>query len=186
MKNNANLGHRIVTRSYTWLKMKRFRNWGKGSRLYWPANLNLPQLIHVGNNVIIREHAWLNAKDDRTDGRPTLVIESGTYVGRFVHINAWRDVVIESQVLIADRVYISDADHCFVDPKVPIKLQGDEFKGRVLLCSGCWIGIGAVILPGVRVGLNAVVAANSVVNRDVPDYTIVGGIPAKFIKRIGK
>jgi acetyltransferase-like isoleucine patch superfamily enzyme len=49
---------------------------------------------------------------------------------------------------------------------------------------GCWIGVGAVILPGVTVGRNAVVAANSVVNRDVAELTVVGGVPAKFIRKI--
>jgi len=62
--------------------------------------------------------------------------------------------------------------------------QGIEFKGHVHLCTGCWIGIGAVILPGVRVGRNAVVAANAVVTKDVPDYAVVAGIPARVIKRL--
>jgi len=93
-------------------------------------------------------------------------------------------VIIESNVLIADRVYISDADHNFEDREVPIRLQGDHFKAPVRLRTGCWIGIGAVILPGAAVGRNAVVAANAVVRQDVPDYTIVGGVPAKILREI--
>jgi acetyltransferase-like isoleucine patch superfamily enzyme len=93
-------------------------------------------------------------------------------------------VVIGSNVLIADRVFITDADHKFAAINTPISLQGDSFRGAVSLLDGCWIGIGAVILPGVTVGRNSVVAANTVVTKDVPDFTIVSGIPAKIIKKL--
>ncbi len=169
---------------YTMLMSKRFATWGAGSRIEPMAKLISPHLVQVHNNVYICEHVWLNAKDYLCNGKPTLTIGDGTYIGRFVQINAWQDVTIENNVLIADRVLISDADHNYKDPSVPIISQGDAFKGRVWLSSGCWIGIGAVILPGVRVGVNSVVAANAVVTQDVPDYTVVGGIPAKVIKKV--
>jgi len=138
----------------------------------------------VGNQVHICEQAWLNAKDTRGDGQPTLRIADRTYIGRFVQINAWQSVTIEEDVLISDRVFISDADHNFRRADIPIGMQGDAYIGPVTLCDGCWIGIGAVILPGVRIGRNAVVAANAVVTRDVPDRTVVGGIPAKIIRHM--
>src|SRR5690606_34305695 len=123
-----------------------------------------------------------NAKDDVGDKNPTLIIKSGTSIGRFAHINAWRSVIIEENVLIADRVFISDADHVVKDPGFPIIHQGDYFKGPVRLKQGCWIGIGAVILPGVTIGRNAIVGANTVVRKDVPDHTVVSGNPAVTIK----
>jgi acetyltransferase-like isoleucine patch superfamily enzyme len=123
----------------------------------------------------------VNAKDDRGDGAPTLRIGDGTYIGRFAQINAWRNVDIGDHVLRADRVFISDADHNYLDTNAPIRLQGDSFRGAVTLREGCWIGIGAVILPGVTIGRNSVVAANAVVTKDVPDGVVVGGIPAKII-----
>ncbi|MDD5131490.1 MAG: acyltransferase [bacterium] len=181
----ANLRLRICKSLYTMIKRGCFCKWGKGSRLYPPATLYGARFMEVGDQVLIREHAWLTAKNQRSDLRCSLIIGQGTYIGRFAQINAWQDVVIEANVLIGDRVFISDADHNYADTKVPIIQQGDQFKGRVLLCSGCWIGIGAVILPGVKIGKNAVVAANAVVTGDVPDFTIVGGIPAKIIKHIG-
>jgi acetyltransferase-like isoleucine patch superfamily enzyme len=125
---------------------------------------------------MIREHAWLNTKGRRKDGKPALVIGSGSYIGRFVHINAWFEVIIEPKVMIADRVHISDAQHHFGDRGAPIISQGDYYKAPVRLCSGCWIGIGAVILPGVTIGRNAIVAPNTVVRKDVPDENVVSGI----------
>lgn len=84
--------------------------------------------------------------------------------------------------MIADRVYISDADHNFKELDIPIIHQGDYFKGSIRLKEGCWIGIGAVILPGVTIGKNAIVGANSVIRKDVPDYAVVSGNPATIIK----
>jgi acetyltransferase-like isoleucine patch superfamily enzyme len=126
----------------------------------------------------------LNAKDDRGDGSQTLIIGDGTYIGRLVQINAWRGVAIGSNVLIADRVFISDADHNFTDTNVPIRLQGDSFIGAVTLKDGCWIGIRCRNPSGVTSGRNAVVAASAVVTKDVPDCVVVGGIPAKIIKQL--
>ena len=142
-----------------------------------------PELIKVGERVEIGRHAWLNAVDDLGEGKTTLSIGEGTYIGRFAHINAWRDVKIGKNVLIADRVFISDASHDF-DTAMPIRLQGDSFLGAVELKEGCWIGIGAVILPGVTVGRNAVVGSNAVVTKNVPDYAVVAGIPAKVIRQL--
>ena len=175
---------RLICFCYTTLMRGRFASWGVSSRLEPSAKLISPHLVQIGNHVNICEHSWFNAKDDRGDGKPTLTIGNGTYIGRFVHINAWQNVVIENNVLLADRVFISDADHNYLNTDIPVILQGDCFKGPVRLKEGCWLGIGAVILPGVTIGKNAVVASSSVVTKSVPDYAVVGGIPAKIIKQL--
>jgi carbonic anhydrase/acetyltransferase-like protein (isoleucine patch superfamily) len=175
---------KTLTYAYTLAMRSSFAAWGARSRLGRRAKLVEPQLIHVGHGVTLGEGAWLNAKDERGDGMPTLRIGDDTSIGRLAQINAWRSVTIGCNVLIADRVFISDADHSYLDTDTPILLQGDGFRGAVILRDGCWIGIGAVILPGVTIGRNAVVAANAVVTRDVPDRAIVGGIPAKIIKQL--
>jgi len=175
---------KAIVRIISYILSSQFFAWGKGSRIGVGAKLSNPILISVGCNVLIGEFAWLNAKDNGGCGDVTLRIGSGTSIGRFVQINAWKNVSIGNNVLIADRVFISDADHNYKDYFLPIILQGDSFFGEVTLSEGCWIGIGAVILPGVTIGKNAVVAANAVVTRSVPDYAVVGGVPAKLIKYI--
>jgi len=169
---------------YSFLISSQFAEWGERSRIGRGAKLIGAQFIRVGSRVTIGEQAWLNAKDDRDNGLSTLSIGDGTSIGRLVHINAWQSVAIGRNVLIADRVFVSDADHNFADTSTPIRLQGDSFRGAVLLQDGCWIGIGAVILPGVTIGRNAIVAANAVVTKDVPACAVVGGIPAKIIKQL--
>jgi acetyltransferase-like isoleucine patch superfamily enzyme len=175
---------RAMTFCYTLVNRNRFASWGQGSRIGRGAKLVGPQFAHIGRGVTIGEQIWINSKDDRGDGAPTLYIGDGTYIGRFVQINAWRNVSIGNDVLVADRVFISDADHNYSATNIPIRLQGDSFCGGVILRDGCWIGIGAVILPGVIIGRNSVVGANAVVTRDVPDRVVVGGIPAKIIKQL--
>jgi acetyltransferase-like isoleucine patch superfamily enzyme len=175
---------RLALLAHTVLVCGRFSSWGRKSRIAHSAKLVAPYLVQVGDRVHICEHAWLNACDDRSDGAPTLHIGDGAYIGRFAHINAWRAVHIGRDVLIADRVFISDCAHNFANIALPIAHQGDAFGGAVTLMDGCWIGIGAVILPGVTVGRNAVVAANAVVTCDVADFTVVAGMPARCIRTL--
>jgi acetyltransferase-like isoleucine patch superfamily enzyme len=175
---------RMLSRCYSWGSRGAFARCGANSVIGRHAKLVAPHLIEIGSDVVLGEHAWLNAKDDRHSRESTLIIGNGAYIGRFVQINAWRCVHIGEDVMIGDRVFISDADHNFFDSSNgPIKRQGDRFVGEVTLKDGCWIGIGAAILPGVTIGRNAVVAANSVVTKSVADLTVVGGIPARPIAR---
>lgn len=89
-------------------------------------------------------------------------------------------IVIEDDVLIAPKVSIITENHP-VNPKERkiLDLKSVTIKRNV------WIGANATILPGVTVGENSVIAAGAVVTKDVPANTVVGGVPAKFIKKIG-
>jgi serine acetyltransferase len=179
------LVERALLLAHTLIARPRFADWGSRSRLGLGAILDSPHLVVVGAHVEIGRHAWLNAVDDRGDGQPTLRIGTGTHIGRFAHINAWRQVVIGENVLIADRVFISDSSHEFSARDVPVWHQGDVFVGPVVLGDGCWIGIGAVIMPGVTIGRNAVVGANAVVTHDVPDFAVAAGVPARLLRAGG-
>ena len=106
-------------------------------------------------------------------------------IGKNVFINfdctflALGGITIEDDVLIGPKVSLITENH---------PLNPEERKGLIgkpiLIKKNAWIGANATILPGVTIGKNAVVAAGAVVSKDVPDNTIVGGIPAKFLKTI--
>ena len=117
---------------------------------------------------------------DRTDGIG-LTIGEGTYIGRFAHINVNWSVVIEDHVLLADRVYIADYQHAFSDLSLPIIAQGFTPPKPVVIGQGSWLGVGVVIMPGVKIGKGAIVGANAVVTKDVADFDIVAGAPAAVI-----
>ena len=108
-----------------------------------------------------------------------------TKIGKNVFINfdcVFLDlggITIEDNVLIAPKVSLLSEGH----PVTPNERQS-LVPGHIHIKKNAWIGAGATILPGVTVGENAVVAAGAVVSKDVPDNTVVGGVPAKIIKTI--
>ena len=106
-------------------------------------------------------------------------------IGKNVFINfdctflALGGITIEDDVLIGPKVSLITENH----PLNPEQRKGLAAK-PILIKKNAWIGANATILPGVTIGENAVVAAGAVVSKDVPDHTVVGGIPAKFIKNV--
>lgn len=111
------------------------------------------------------------------------VVEIGrkTVIGQECTISAYQRVRIGEQCVIADRAMFIDFDHGVVEVERPIRLQG-IYKRDVEVGSNVWIGYGACILRGVRVGDNSIVGTNSVVTRDIPANAVVAGIPARIIR----
>lgn len=167
---------------YSYFCKRKFHSCGKNFRIYFPALLNNPKKMAFGDDVSIASHAWFNCLKN-SKNEITLKVGNGVSIGRFAHINAYEKVIIEDYVLIAERVHISDCSHIFSDPEIPIIHQGEAFQGEVIIQRGAWIGSGAVILPGTNIGRNAVVGANAVVTRDVPDNYIARGVPAKMFPK---
>nr|WP_199078956.1 sugar O-acetyltransferase [Pedobacter sp. ASV19] len=125
--------------------------------------------------------------DGNTTVFPPLYINYGkdTKIGKNVFINfdctflGLGGITIEDNVLIAPKVSLLSEGH----PVTP-ENRGALTVGRIHIKKNVWIGANVTILPGVTVGENAIIAAGAVVSKDVPDNTVVGGIPAKLIKTI--
>ena len=129
--------------------------------------------------------------DQRIDESTTVFIPFYTNLGQFIrlgknvfinHACSFLDlggITIEDDVMIGPYVKITSENH-----PVEIASRKTLIPAAVTIRRNAWIGAGATILPGITVGENAVVAAGSVVTRDVPANTVVGGIPARFIKNI--
>lgn len=112
----------------------------------------------------------------------SLSIADGTYIGRFCHFYATSKIEIGEKVLIADRVYLSDNLHEFVNVNVPVIDQPVKQINDVIIGNGAWLGENVCVI-GAKVGKQSVVGANSVVIKDIPDYCVAVGSPAKIIKR---
>jgi acetyltransferase-like isoleucine patch superfamily enzyme len=111
------------------------------------------------------------------------VVEIGdkTVMGQECTISAYQRVRIGNECVIADRAMFIDFDHGMVEVERPIRRQG-IYKRDVEVGNNVWIGYGACILRGVSVGDNSVIGTNSVVTKDVPANSVVGGIPARIIR----
>ena len=137
--------------------------------------------MSIGTGATIQSYSWLIAwKIDNYD--PELSIGPGCAIGDFNHIAAVRKVIIGNNVLTANRVYISDNLHSFEDITKPVMHQPIKFKSEVIIGDGAWLGENVCII-GAKVGKNSVIGANSVVTRDIPDFCVAVGSPAKVIKR---
>jgi len=123
----------------------------------------------------------------------SVVVFTPLYINYGKHTKIGKNVFINFDCVFLDLGGITIEDNVFIAPKVSLLSEGHPtsipdrhslLPKAIYIKKNAWIGAGATILPGVTIGENAVVAAGAVVSKDVADNTIVGGIPAKFIKDI--
>ena len=159
-----------------------FKKFGKKSSVIFPLKIEGMKNISVGDNVYIAYKSSLSAMPLTGSESPILEIGDGTSIGNFNHIFATEKIVIGKKVLTADKVYITDNLHCYEDVTIPIIDQKIKQINHVEIGDGTWIGENVCIL-GVKIGKNCVIGANSVVTKDIPDYSVVVGSPAVIIKK---
>jgi acetyltransferase-like isoleucine patch superfamily enzyme len=128
----------------------------------------------IGSRCVFYPGVWI------APGR-SLVLGDDVDLALGAIITTSGSVEIGDRTLIGYRAQIISANHNIPNSHGPIFGSGHD-KAKVTIGSDVWIGANSLILPGVTIGNGAVVAGGSVVSRDVAAYTIVGGIPARFIK----
>jgi acetyltransferase-like isoleucine patch superfamily enzyme len=132
--------------------------------------------VSIGNNVKIAKRCSVYGSASNP-----LEIKSDSYIGMNTIIDGFaRKVVIGSHVSIAPNVHIMSAS----GPNASQAMQRifPIIDGEIVIDDHCWIGAGAVIMPGVTLGRHCVVAVNSFVNTSFPEFSIIGGSPAKLIR----
>ena len=155
-------------------------SFGLRSQIHSPLHLNGKKQVYIGDNTLIQYKTWLAAKP-HTGKDVRLVIGDGCRIGHFNHIYATHSIVIHDNVLTADKVYISDNLHGYQDIETPVLYQPISQKGQVEIGEGSWLGENVCVI-GSKIGRHCVIGANSVVTRDIPDYSVAVGAPAKVIK----
>lgn len=153
---------------------------GMKSAIVRPVRIVGRKNISIGRNVLVRNGAYLYANPSAAN--ETLKIFDGVNVGHYSHIVANYKVVIEKNVLLADRVFITDCSHSFDDINLPIIMQKIVNTGDTIIGENSWIGEGVSIISA-KIGRHCVIGANSVVVNDIPDYCIAVGNPARIIKK---
>jgi acetyltransferase-like isoleucine patch superfamily enzyme len=157
-----------------------FKSIGRNSVLFMPFRVDGNKFIRIGSNSIIQKNVWLYCIPASGENA-SLRIGNNCVFGYNNHITSVGNVEIGDFVLTANNVYISDNVHSFENIDIPIMLQPILFKSPVFIGSGTWIGENVSII-GASVGRNCVIGANSVVTKNIPDYSVAVGVPAKVIK----
>lgn len=172
----------------SWAKSN-FNNFGSASNLpetFWIKN---PKYISIGDGFSslfnLRLEAW-----DHFQGQnftPEIIIGNNVIINSDIHIGAINKITIGNNVLMASRIYISDHSHGNISAEDLLKIPSMRplfSKGEVTIEDNVWIGEGVCILPGVTIGENCIIGANSVVNKSFPKNSVIAGIPARLIKTL--
>jgi len=182
-----------------------FSAFGSDSRICTPFESINPQCICIGNFVSINRDMKMSVFKDIThhidfiqrhypglESRvkqedyifedSNIVIGDCTSIGRYCFITAANRVEIGKGVILSDRVYISDSDHRYENPDIPILYQSMTKNGSVVIRDHSFIGVGVTIL-NCSIGKHCIIGAHSFVARDIPDYSIAVGTPAKVVKK---
>ena len=155
-----------------------YQHRGRHSKIYWSVRMDTPpyRKFSLGRHSVVESFSCINnAVGDVIIGDQTRIGLHNTIIG---------PVTIGSHVNLAQGITVTALNHNFEDATRCIDELGVSTK-PVVINDDVWIGANAVILPGVTIGRHSVVAAGAVVTKDVPENTVVGGVPAKVMSVIG-
>jgi len=142
-----------------------------------------PQGITIGDNSFVMHNSVLHVYNFRNLPHAFIRIGEQSLIGEMNVLRGQGGITIGNRVYTAPLVQMLAVNHIYSDPTRPMVEQGITAEG-IVVEDDVWIGAGAIITDGVRIGKGSVVAAGAVVTKDVPPYTVVGGIPARMIKQI--
>ena len=164
-------------RWYVRLLAPLYQHRGHGSKIYHSVRMDTPpyRRFWLGRRSVVESYCCIN----NAVGDVTI----GDYTRIGIHCTLIGPVCIGNHVNLAQGITVTALNHNFEDSSKRIDEQGVSTK-PVVIGDDVWIGTNAVILPGVTIGSHCVVAAGAVVTKDIPDHTLVGGVPAKVIKII--
>ena len=144
-----------------------------------------PDTIHLGKGVKIGNYTYFLPLKHYAgiNYNPKIIVGEGCMIGIRNSFAAINEIKIGNHVLFAGYVHITDHSHGYEDIERPCAPQPLFSKGPVIIDDDCWLGFSCEILSGVHIGKHCVVAARSVVTKDVPPYCVVAGNPAKIVKK---
>lgn len=165
-----------------------FRKIGSHVSFQFPLNIEGHQYIEIGDNSFFNRHATITAVEERFEQcfSPNLRIGANCSFGEYCHITCVESILIGNNLLTGRWVTITDNSHgeTNLENLQIAPMNRKVFSpGPVIIGENVWIGDKSTILPNVKIGNGVVIAANSVVTKDVPDFAVVAGIPAIVIKQ---
>lgn len=158
---------------------------GNNSFILRPRKIINPECLSIGNNSVIGKNCviYLIKKHKNQIFKSQILIGNNVYIGHYCQIHSVNKIEIKDGCVLSDYIYISDVAHGLSPINGLIMEQPLESKGDVYIGENSFIGYGSTILPGVKIGKYCIIGARSVVTKNVPDYTMISGNPAKVIKK---
>jgi len=139
--------------------------------------------VYIGDNTVILKNSRIQLYPERVEKEPNIYIGNGCYLGFNLTLLAGGDITIEDNVLMASNVMISSENHG-INPELSIPYMEQKLIGKeVVIGEGTWLGEKVCVMPGVHIGKKCIVGAGSVVTKDIPDYCIAVGSPARIVKK---
>lgn len=180
---------RLAKRVYWYSLQRRFHRVGPNSFIEYPAVTKGERFIQIGSNFQALAGLRLEAYDNHLGKtyEPTITIGNNVAVNYWCHIACIRSIVIQDDVLIASRVYITDHFHGETTKeslRLPPALRPLHSSGPVKIEERVWLGEGVVVLPNVVIGRDSIVGANAVVTRSLPPRSIAAGVPARVVRTL--
>ena len=167
---------------------RRFAAFGRGSVICFPHDTIMNErFIEIGSGTMIGPHVALSAgmvPGQECVTQPVVRIGDRCLIGRGSGIVGHLSIDIGNDVWTGHYVYITDQNHGYDDPALPISRQTQPERA-VSIGDGSWLGHGTVVLPGTQIGRHVVIGANSVVSGTIPDYSVAVGAPARVVKLQG-
>ena len=157
-----------------------------GRRAYLDSGVYLhacPQGISIGADSFVMHGSVLHVYNFRDLPHAFIRIGRNSLIGEYNVLRGQGGITIGDRVYTAPNVQMLAVNHVFDDPTRPMVDQGITAQG-IVVEDDVWLGAGAILMDGVRVGKGAVVAAGAVVTGDVPPHTVVGGVPARVLRQI--
>lgn len=142
-----------------------------------------PAGIEIGSGSFVMHGAVLHVYNFRNLPHAFIKVGQDSLIGEYNVLRGQGGIAIGDRVYTAPLVQILAVNHNFDDPTRPMVEQGISAQG-IVIEDDVWIGAGAIITDGVHVGRGAVVAAGAVVTADVPARAVVGGVPARVLRRL--
>ncbi len=182
-----NLNKKFFTKLYSTIKKYEIGEIKTGSLICYPIYLNCGDLIKIGRNFHAQRRIRLEAFniDTYRYNKFRIMIGDNVHINWNCHIGAINKIEIHDNVLIGSNVLITDHQHGKITSealKLPPEKRELWSKGPVIIERNVWIGEGVAVMPGVTIGENSIVGANSVVTKDIPANCVAAGNPTKIIR----
>ena len=170
---------------------KRFKYVGKGGHLGRESKIVHPECISIGDNFVagrgIKLQVWKEFNGIKMRMEPEMVIGSNVAIMDRCQLSCAKAVYIGEGTLLGENVFVTDNYHGKGEGeelKIPPHKRRLYVKGPVRIGKNVWIGRNVCIMPGVSIGDGVTIGANAVVTKDIPEFSVAVGVPAKVVRQI--